>query len=283
MRSASLALAAFALATPLAAAKQPVTKGVAWERSADEAFKRARREERVVMLDFWAEWCTWCKRLDRVTYVDPTVVRASEAFVAAKVNTEGSPRDQDLARRYRVETLPTVAFLTPAGRLILRVDTYQTPTVFVGTLESASATAARVMAWERALARDDDDLGALLKLGRHLFDLYEYESARELLLRARRLDASLGSAERKHTRLMLAVISFAARNHGEADEWLREGLGLRPLDEADARLLYVKARNDLARRRPADARAALVRLLADFPGSIHGQKARELLLEIERR
>lgn len=281
MRAALLVAAALCVPAPLGA--KPLVRGVAWERSADEAFKRARREDRVVMLDFWAEWCGWCKRLDTVTYVDPAVVRSSEAFVAAKVNTEGTARDQDLARRYRVETLPTVVFLTPAGRLIMRVDTYQTASVFVGTLEDASAAAARVMAWERALARDASDLGVLLKLGRHLFDLYEYDGARELLLRVRRLDEGLASAERKQSRLMLAVISFALRNYGEADDWLREGLSLRPIDDADARLLYVKARNDLARRRPADARGALTRLLTDFPGSTYVQKARELLLEVERR
>ena len=37
----------------------------------DEALKKARSQNKPLMVDFWAEWCGWCHRLDKTTYVDP--------------------------------------------------------------------------------------------------------------------------------------------------------------------------------------------------------------------
>jgi len=48
---------------------------VKWERSFEEAARKARRAAKPVIVDFWADWCGWCDRLDRTTYADPFVAR----------------------------------------------------------------------------------------------------------------------------------------------------------------------------------------------------------------
>ncbi len=118
-----MSLAALSLALVLSAPGPSQAAGaqrVRWERGIDEAVKAARQAQKPIMVDFWAEWCSWCRRLDLTTYRDPLVVRLLGDFVALKVNTEGTPREQAFAARYDVTSLPTIAFFSPEGRPLLR-------------------------------------------------------------------------------------------------------------------------------------------------------------------
>jgi uncharacterized protein YyaL (SSP411 family) len=79
-------------------------EGVRWEHRFDDAMKKARAAKKPVMIDFWADWCSWCHRLDQTTYVDPVVTKLSEGFVAVKVDTEGGRKNAEIALRYNVST-----------------------------------------------------------------------------------------------------------------------------------------------------------------------------------
>src|SRR5258708_1754090 len=97
-------------------------RGHRWEKSFEEALKKAKATRRPLRVDFWAEGCGWCSRLDKTTYVDPVVAQKAEEFVAVKVNTEGSRKEMEVALRYDVQSLPTVLFLSPEGRPVHRLN-----------------------------------------------------------------------------------------------------------------------------------------------------------------
>jgi thiol-disulfide isomerase/thioredoxin len=182
------------------------------------------------MVDFWAEWCTWCHKLDATTYRDPAVVDLVRDFVAVKVNTEGSLGEVELAAQYGVETLPTIGFLSPGGRLFLRHSGFEGPERFPDTLREARVLAKDVMAWEAALSRDGKDAAALAGLGAVLVDQKLFAEGRDLLRRARKADQARPAKERKRTRRALALVEREGKKREDAQRLLEEALALQPAD-----------------------------------------------------
>lgn len=95
---------------------------VRWEEWGAEAFARAERENKPVLLDIGAVWCHWCHVMDRESYENPeTAEIINHHFVAVKVDRDERP-DVDTRYQAAVSAIsgqggwPLTAFLTPDGR-----------------------------------------------------------------------------------------------------------------------------------------------------------------------
>jgi len=101
------------------AAHQPVD----WYPWGPEAFERARREGKPILLDIGAAWCHWCHVIDRESYDDPQVAAIiNQHFIPVKVDRDERP-DVDARYQHAVQAIagqggwPLTAFLTPDGRV----------------------------------------------------------------------------------------------------------------------------------------------------------------------
>ena len=101
------------------AAQQPVH----WRPWGDAAFRQARKEDKLILLDIGAVWCHWCHVMDVESYENEEIARVvNQHFVAIKVDRDARP---DVDRRYQeaVQALtgrggwPLTAFLTPDGEV----------------------------------------------------------------------------------------------------------------------------------------------------------------------
>jgi uncharacterized protein YyaL (SSP411 family) len=113
------------------AAHQPVD----WHEFDEEAFERARREDKPVLLDIGAVWCHWCHVIDRESYENPEIAALiNEHFIAIKVDRDQRP-DVDHRYQHVVASIsgqggwPLTAFLTWDGRVIYG-GTYFPPDAF---------------------------------------------------------------------------------------------------------------------------------------------------------
>ena len=282
--SSPLALALLLAGAPLEPPAQPLL-AIKWEKKFDEAIKKAQRAGKPLVVDFWAEWCGWCHRLDRTTYADPAVIRrAQDGFISAKVNVEGSRRELEVAARYRVGArLPVILFLSPRGRQLFRIDGYQGPGQFPRTLEIARQVANRVIAWEVALEANPDDAGAALRLGRHLYEQEYYDDAQALLRRAVEHDSSASVGERREGRMLLAILAHLTRDFDEAERLVKEALLLGPDADERPRLLFVLGRTYVSSGRQEEGVATFEVIVQQFPQSPMAQKAKETLTSLRRR
>jgi thiol-disulfide isomerase/thioredoxin len=257
-------------------------KAIRWERSLSEAFQKARTAHKPVMLDFFAEWCALCHRLDQTTYTDVEVLRLSQDFVAVKIDASGGEKSREVITRYEVSAVPTLAFVSPSGRLLLKVG-YQGPGEFPDTLHQALEAGRRVMGWESSLERDPQDPSALAGLGLHLFDQDRYDESREFLLKARDVDRARPSIERKKTRTHLALLYSWERQYPDAEGMLKEALSLEPTGDYDAQILFLLGKNYMKLGRPGDAKAAFQKILDTHAESPVAQRAWDTLAALDKK
>ena len=94
-----------------------------------QSFDKALGEGKLMMVDFWADWCGPCRMLAPV--IDQLAERYEGKVVSGKVNVDD---EQELAIRYGVMSIPTVIFFKD-GKEIDRKVGVMPGDAFVQTLE----------------------------------------------------------------------------------------------------------------------------------------------------
>ena len=96
--------------------QQHGANAISWLEWGEEAFARARTEDKPVLLTLGATWCHWCHVMDETSYSDARVIELVNAnFVPVRVDVDQRP---DISLRYNQGTYPSVAFLTGSGELL---------------------------------------------------------------------------------------------------------------------------------------------------------------------
>lgn len=109
-----------------------------WQRDFEKAKEIAKSENKPMMIDFYTDWCGWCKKLDSDTYSNKEVAELAKEFICVKINAE---QQQKLAKEFGVSGFPYIVFLTAQGSQLSNVPGYLPPERFLKEMKAALANA----------------------------------------------------------------------------------------------------------------------------------------------
>ncbi len=139
----STAPVALADAPQKTAPQKAAPKEIRWLASMEAAQKESKKSGKPIFADFYATWCPPCKMLEAQTYPDPAVVAESQGFVMLKIDTD---KQTDLAMKYGISSLPTLAALRASGEPIVATSGFLEAGEFIQFLREAKTRAAKAPA-----------------------------------------------------------------------------------------------------------------------------------------
>lgn len=129
------------LAAPLTA--PPVRAADLQWQTYSKGLELGKQLNKNVYINFYADWCTYCAKMDKETLADPDVVAyLNEHFVVVKVNSD---KAQDLSAAYQVQGLPTSWFLSAAGEKIAPIPGFVPANMFLPVLKYVQSESYKTM------------------------------------------------------------------------------------------------------------------------------------------
>jgi protein disulfide-isomerase len=134
MRKAALSLFTSAAVTMIAPAL--VHAEIPWQTNLRAAHVQAKSENKLLLLHFYTDNCSWCERLEEGSFKAPQVGEAiGKDFVPVKVHATRSPK---LTEMFKVTKFPTDVIVVPAtGKVLAHSVSPQLPDRYVSMLSQA--------------------------------------------------------------------------------------------------------------------------------------------------
>jgi thiol:disulfide interchange protein DsbD len=119
--------------------------GIDWHSYSEQTLQQAATQQKPVIIDFYADWCTPCRELEAVTFHHADVVRqAKNDFIMIKVDVTqgGNPLHEQLLKQYGIQGVPTIVFLNADGkeRTDLRLVDFLPPEQLLGRMADLKKT-----------------------------------------------------------------------------------------------------------------------------------------------
>jgi thioredoxin-related protein len=201
-----------------AAARAKAAKLIKWAKNFDDALAQAKESKRYAMVDFTADWCIWCKRLDSDVYGDETAAKAIDAaVVSVKVDTE-SDEGKPIAERYKamIQGLPTILFVDEKGEVVGRMVGYKPATEFVKSVQETIKSAKEFPNILAAWKKDNKNTDAGLKVAQSYLERGDVKNAQAILTDLEKNGVDIRKLGRVYFEIAQALLSGDKADEGEA-------------------------------------------------------------------
>jgi thioredoxin-related protein len=114
--------------------------------SIEKAQEIAKKENKTIFIDFSAEWCGWCKVMDKNTFSDAEVAKyMNENYCSVRLDYDSKEKFEffgkkytarELGSKYKVPGLPTILLVAHDNKKSKTLVGYKKPEPFLAKLQS---------------------------------------------------------------------------------------------------------------------------------------------------
>lgn len=149
-------------------AKTDKVEGIRWY-TWEEAIEQSKNQKRKIMVDVYTQWCGWCKRMDKTTFTNKTVVSyLNSHYYPIKFDAETKADITFKGKTYRFVkngmrgyhelaaeitrgrlSYPTIVFLDENFEVIQSIPGYREPLEFEQIITYFGTNSHKKLPWEK--------------------------------------------------------------------------------------------------------------------------------------
>ena len=92
----------------------------------ESALKEAQNNQKILMLDFYTDWCKPCKKLEKQVFHHKNFRPYLDKVSCVRIDFE-SEEGGKIGQKYQVKNFPTVVFVSSAGTELERLNGFYPP------------------------------------------------------------------------------------------------------------------------------------------------------------
>ncbi|SMC87618.1 thioredoxin family protein [Pedobacter africanus] len=117
-------------------------QGISFEHvTFSEALAKSKKDNKLLFVDFYTDWCVPCKKMTAETFSLPSVGSIfNDRFIAIKVDAEKG-EGIELAKKYKVNAFPTMFWMNSEGKIVYTVVGYRNEPDFLKEIERINKSA----------------------------------------------------------------------------------------------------------------------------------------------
>ena len=117
-----------------------ISSGIKWGNNLDSAFDIASISNKLIMIDFMAEWCPPCKEMDKTTFLNIKVIKKSNEFIPIRIDVDKQKNIAEEyngnARKYGGIGIPNILFLDKEKNIIRQIVGFHNVDQLMGVMDS---------------------------------------------------------------------------------------------------------------------------------------------------
>ena len=113
---------------------------IKWGNNLDSAFAIASNSNKLIMIDFMAEWCPPCKEMDKNTFSNKNIIKKSNEFILVRIDVDKQKNIAEEyngnARKYGGIGIPNILFIDKEKKIIRHIVGFHDVDQLMGIMDS---------------------------------------------------------------------------------------------------------------------------------------------------